>query len=179
MVLLIIISCLFWALSFLAAFRKMLLAPAFSYLGLLTLSFARKDGYALLPVNNTILWSWLGMTVFVMAVTMLQPDVMNRSVRGVAYIIGGAVVGMFIGLLGYSFTYDVSLLYGIMITCTAVGSFLGFLLYTGTPTGRPFAPKSGFFFKYLTAKGFPVAITVMQLGLALVIAIALHNIGSL
>lgn len=179
MVVFIIISCLLWVLSFVAVFRKILVAPALSYLGLLSISFADQGGYPLIPINGTILWGWLAMTVVVMVVTMLQPEAMNSSRRGVAYIFGGAIAGMAIGLLGYTVSYDISLLYGIMVAATVAGAFFGYLLYTRTPDGRSFVPGSGVFFKYLMAKGFPVALTVMQLGVVLVILLALHNIGSL
>ena len=60
---------------------------------------------------------------------------------------------------------------------TVAGVFLGFLLYTRTPQGAPVNLLSGNFFSYLLAKGFPAAITVMQLGVVLVIALALYNIA--
>ena len=43
------------------------------------------------------------------------------------------------------------------------------------PEGAGFGPSSGHFFNYLLAKGFPTAITVMQIGVALVLAIALQK----
>ena len=59
-----------------------------------------------------------------------------------------------------------------MILATVAGICLGFLLYTNTPDGRPVAPRTGHFFKYLLAKGFPTAVTVMQAGVALVLWVA-------
>lgn len=175
----IIISSLLWIASFAALFRKILLAPALSYLALLTLSFASSDGYPLIPVNATILWGWLAMTIVVMVATILQSDAINRSSRGIPYMFVGGIAGMSVGLLGYTVTFDISLLYGIMIACTVAGILLGFLLYTNTPDGRNLRPGSGMFVKYLSAKGFTVAISIMQLGVALVITLAMHNIGSL
>ena len=87
----------------------------------------------------------------------------------------GALVGLAVGLLGFTVSSNISLLYSIMILAVIAGIFLGFLLYTQTPSGRPVGPGSGNFFRYLLAKGFPTAITVMQIGVVLVLIIALNN----
>ena len=63
-----------------------------------------------------------------------------------------------------------------MIVSVIIGIFIGFLMYTRTPDGRPVAPGTGNFFRYLLAKGFPTAITVMQPGVVLVLTIALNTI---
>ncbi|MDE6142491.1 MAG: hypothetical protein K2F94_00270, partial [Muribaculaceae bacterium] len=116
------------------------------------------------------------MTIVVATATMLQPVPLRRASRGMGYIMTGAIAGMAIGLLGFSFASHVSMLYAIMVVATAAGTFFGFLIYTNTPQGRPVGIGSGNFFKYLLAKGFPTAITVMQLGVVLVLLIAINNI---
>lgn len=116
------------------------------------------------------------MTVVVMLATMMQPVAVRRQSRGMGYMIGGAFAGLAVGLLGFTVSSSLSLLYGMMIVGVAAGIFLGFLLYTKTPEGSPVGITSGFFFKYLLAKGFPTAITVMQIGVVLVILVALHNV---
>lgn len=110
-----------------------------------------------------------------MTATLLQPLPLRRSSKGMGYIIVGAIAGMAVGLLGFSYASQVSVLYGIMIAATLAGIFFGFLLYTKTPEGRPVGIGTGNFFKYLLAKGFPTAITVMQIGVVLVLVIALHK----
>ncbi|MCM1365769.1 MAG: hypothetical protein NC201_00825 [Prevotella sp.] len=171
----IILSCLLWCGAFRALFKRMLLAPGLSYLALLALSFAERDGMPLMPINNVILISWLSMTIIVMLIVMIQPNVVRRASRGIGYISIGAVAGMAVGLLGFSISEDITLRYSIMVVATAVGTFLGYIMYTNTPTGRMDRPGHQSFFGYLLAKGFPTAITVMQLGVALVIAIALYQ----
>ena len=172
----IAICCLFFVAAIVALPVKMIAAPACSYIGLVTLSFAKSpEGYPLLPLNGTILTGWLCMTVVVLVATLLQPTAVRDSKRGVGYLTAGAIVGMTVGLLGFSVATAVSMLYGIMVVATAAGTFLGFLLYTNTPAGRPLGIASGNFFRYLLAKGFPTAITVMQIGVALVLLIALYK----
>lgn len=168
----IILSIICWAGSLFLLFRKQLVAPALSYLGLLLLSFARTGDIPYVPINNTILIGWLCMTLVVMLATMLQPPAITAQTRGEGYMLGGALTGMAIGLLGFTFTSSLPLLYGIMIVGTLAGVFFGYLLFTNTPHGAAVGLRSGRFFTYLPAKGFPTAVTVMQIGVALVILVA-------
>lgn len=172
---LIILSCLLWLASFALLRGRQIAAPAVSFAALLCLSFATKNGYQILPINITMLTGWLCMTLVVIFTTFLQPAVVRAQTKGWGYIAGGALAGMAVGLLGSTFSHSVSVLYGIMILATVAGIILGFLLYTRTPDGSPVAPGSGNFFRYLLAKGFPTAITVMQAGVAVVLAIAVYG----
>lgn len=148
-------------------FVKDILAPLSAYLMLLCVYFTR-----LLPLNNTIILTWLCMTVIVMGATMMQPLQMRAQHRGVGYLIVGALAGMAVGLLGFSLATDVSMLYGLMIVGTVAGSFFGYFLYSTTPEGKNVSLRSGHFFSYLLAKGFPVAITVMEIGIVIVLMMA-------
>ena len=168
---LLIASIILWLAAIGMLPGRPILGPAMSYLGLLTLSLCETDGISWLPINSNMLISWLAITLVVMVATMLQPAPVRAQARGMAYIIGGGIVGMAIGLLGYTMTHSVNLLYGIMIIATLVGIFFGFLLYSNTPDGRKIGILSGNFFRYLMAKGFPTAVTLMQIGLVLVLLI--------
>lgn len=173
---LIIIACILFVLALILTVPRILLAPISAYLGLLAISFATNpEGYPLLPINSTILFAWVCMTIVVTVATLLQPAPLRFSRKGVGYMLGGAIAGMAVGLLGFTFITSLSLLYGVMIVATAAGIFFGFMLYTNTPEGRPVALNSGNFFRYLFAKGFPVAITVMQIGVVAVILIAIYR----
>lgn len=175
---LIILSCLLWLGALAMLPKRPLYAPALSYLGLLDISFATFQGNPILPINNTILLTWLCMTIVVMLATLMQPQALKESTHGLGYIIGGALTGMVVGLLGFTFSSNLSLLYGIMVAATIAGVFFGFLMYTNTPQGATLSMRSGRFFNYLLAKGFPTAITVMMIGVVLVITIALYNVPS-
>lgn len=172
---LIIISILCWAAALLLLFRRPFYAPALSYIGLFLISLAKEQGYPLLPLNSTILVGWLCMTIVVMLATMMQPEPVRNAANGVAYMTVGALVGMAVGLLGFTFSSQIAMLYGIMIVATAAGVFFGFMLYSRTPKGSGLGLASGNFFKYLLAKGFPVAITVMMIGVVLTLVLALHG----
>lgn len=172
---LIILSCLLWVGALVALPRYTMLSPGLSYLGLAAISFAKTQGLPLLPFNNTILVSWLCIAVVTMLEVAVQPEPVRRSPRGMIYMTAGAVVGMCVGLLGFTFTPDLPLRYGIMVVATVAGVFFGYLFYTRTPKGAGMALPGPNFFRYLLAKGFPVAITVMQIGVALTLALALYE----
>ena len=90
-------------------------------------------------------------------------------------MLGGGLTGMIIGLLGNSIADSLSLLYGIMVAATAVGVVIGGFLFTNTPDGQKVNIKSGHFLTYLSAKGFPIGITVMQMGIVLVLLLAMKD----
>ncbi len=172
---LIIVSILLWLAGLATLFRRQLLSPAFGYWGLLVLSFAHQGAYPLLPISSGMLWGWLAITVVIMMTVMLQPQSIRSESQGIGYMLGGAVTGLAVGLLGFTITPNLGMLYGIMIVAVAIGVFLGYLVFTRTPQGQNFGPSSGKFFSYLLAKGFPTAVTVMQIGVALVLAVALQK----
>lgn len=176
-VFLLVASIIMWIAALATIPSRPLYSPAFSYLGLLGISFCETAGVPWLPVNNNMLISWLCITVVVMMATMLQPMDIRRQTRGMAYIIGGALVGLAVGLLGFTVSSKIGMLYGIMIVAVMVGIFFGFLLYSNTPDGRAINVNTGSFFRYLTAKGFPAAVTIMQIGLVLVLLIATRSVG--
>lgn len=172
----IIISILLFLAAIVMLPVRMPAAPSLSFAGLLVISLARNArGYPVIPVNTTILLCWFFMTVVVTIATMMQPAPVRDTSRGMGYITTGAIAGMAVGLLGFTTSYRLNMLYSLMIAATSIGTFLGFLFFTNTPDGRAVGIKSGNFFRYLLAKGFPTAITVMQIGVALVIVIALYQ----
>lgn len=174
----IIISILLWLAAIAALVWRPLYGPALSYLGLLAISFAKSGPFQIIPVNGTILTGWLAMTLIVMVATLLQPHEMRDDKAGSGYLIIGALMGMAVGLLGFSVSTALTMLYGIMIVATAAGAFFGFLLFSRTPAGSHYSLSSGKFFPALLAKGFPVAITFMQIGVVLVILLAIYNTPS-
>ncbi|MDE7381974.1 MAG: hypothetical protein K2N03_07615 [Muribaculaceae bacterium] len=174
---LIILSVLLWIGAIVTLPKKALLSPALSFVGLLVISLARRDGFQIIPVNNTILTGWLCMTVVVMLATYMQPVPVRNSARGTGYIIIGGLMGLMLGLLGFTFSSNLSMLYSVMIVGVIAGVFFGFLLFSRTPGGDGINMQSGHFFKYLFAKGFPTAITLMQIGVVLVIVVALNQLN--
>lgn len=173
-VILIVISIICWGGSIFTLFKRPLLSPVLSFIALWVLSFANNDyGLQLLPINNTIIYGWLCMTLVVMLATVLQPAGVVQQTRGVGYMTIGAFVGLAVGLLGYTVIADLSVRYGIMVAAVAVGVVFGYLMFTNTPQGADVSLRSGNFLRYLAAKGFPVAISVMMMGIPAVILVGM------
>lgn len=122
--------------------------------------------------------SWLVMTLIVMMIILLQDPALRVQTRGLGYMTVGSISGLAVGLLGYTLVSSVEGLYSIMACATIAGLFLGYLLFTFTPAGKDVAFNTGRFFKYLLAKGFPVAITIIMMGVAAVIAVMQANLLS-
>lgn len=173
---LIILAILLFGAGIAALYRRIAIAPSLSFLGLLTLGLITHNGYPVLPINMTILTCWFCMTLVVTIIIFMEPAAVRQQMRGMGYIIIGALAGLAIGLLGFTFFDNIMLLYALMVTGVVAGIFLGLLLYSRTPDGSPIGIGSGNFFRYLLAKGFPTAITVMQPGVVLVIVILLNNL---
>lgn len=174
---LVISASLLWVLSLICLYGRQTIAPVLSYVALVALSFMSENGLPLLQINGTMLIGWLCMTLIVTFSSILQPEPVRRQTRGMAYIIGGALTGLAAGLLGFTFCSTPAMLNACMVLGVVAGIFLGFLLYSRTPDGSPLGVGSRRFFSYLLAKGFPAAITVMMLGVALVLVINRYNIS--
>ena len=169
-VLLLILSILFYIGAILLLFRLQYLAPILSFIGLFFMSLSD-----FLPINTPMLLGWLCITLLVSTATYMQPVAIQQQRRGMGYMTIGAIVGMAVGLVAFTSTSMPSLLNGFMILGVVAGTFIGYLMFTKTPQGRQVNIRSGYFYKYLLAKGFPTAKTIMQIGISLVIIVAINN----
>lgn len=168
--LLLILSIICYVGAIILLFRLQYLAPIISFIGLFFMSMSEY-----LPINTAMILGWLCMALLVSSATYMQPIGIQQQRRGMGYMTVGAVAGMAIGLVAFTTTSMPSLLNGFMILGVVVGTYIGFLMFTQTPSGRQVNLKSGNFYKYLLAKGFPTAITVMQIGISLAITVAINN----
>ena len=175
----IVFSCLFFAAGLILLPIRQIASPCCGFMGLLIMSFAKNsEGIPVLPISSSLIIGWLCMTVVVTVATLMQPAAIRDSRKGMGYLLGGSIVGMAIGLLGFTMVPAsyLNALYAIMVVATAAGTFFGYLVYTRTPDGAPGGIASGNFFRYLMAKGFPTALTVMQIGVVLVLLIARYTL---
>lgn len=163
-ILLIIIAILLYCVSAFLLFRKEILGPiaAFLAMGAVYLS-------GLLPMNLNMIITWLCLTLVVSGVSAIQPPALMAQRRGMGYIFIGSIVGLAVGLMGYTFTASISAIYVIMVLAVVVGIFFGYLLFARTPQGEQLRATRNRFFSYLLAKGFPVAIAVSMLGVPLIL----------
>ena len=118
---------------------------------------ARLSGYT--PFSNSTMIYW-GIAVALVALNRyMLPSHIRNSTRGLGYIGGGALAGMFIGLTMYRAS--------TVIIGAAVGAFLGAVAYTRTSHGAVLEFPTSKFFNYLGAKGIPATMAASQLGLIL------------
>ena len=179
MIFLIILASLLWIGAFAAFPRRIILGPPLSCCALILLSLARRNGYPLVPLSSGMTLSWISITLVVMIIIILQNPAIRMQSRGTGYMLIGALAGMAVGLLGYTFSPSSNLLYAIMLIATAAGICLGLLIFSNTPDGRAIAPGPRHLLRYLLAKGFPALVTVGQLGIAAVILIAANGIATI
>lgn len=107
-------------------------------------------------IQMTPLLFWGVALVIVLVIDMLLPADIAKSRQGLGYIGGGAIVGMFVGLLLHS-----------VVLCIVVGALLGTIAYAKTPEGKPLEFPSSKFLSYLCAKGFPVVIAICIIGVSI------------
>lgn len=170
MVISIIFASILYLLGLFLIPKRLVGAPACCFLGLLILSMGRTpEGYPILPLGNGLILGWLFMAVLVTVLTLCQPAPIRHTNKGMMYYLIGSLTGLAIGLLGFTFTNVAGGRYVMMIVSVAAATFMGGLIYARTPDGAPVGLNSGHFFSYLLAKGFPTAISVMELGTALVV----------
>lgn len=132
-------------------FKSKRYAAAVAYL---SLCVAGLIAPAEIPMSPLLFWGVA--LVIVLVLDMLLPIDVAKSRQGLSYIAGGAVVGMFVGLLIPS-----------VVLCTVVGALLGGLAYAKTPEGKLLEFPSSKFLSYLCAKGFPAVIAICIIGVTI------------
>lgn len=163
-ILFIILAVLLYAVCGVLLYKKEALGPVASFLAL-----ASVYASGALPVNMNMLLTWLCLTLVVTGVSAMQPQAVMAQTRGMGYMCLGALAGMAVGLLGYSLTAMPGAIYAMMCLGVVAGTFFGYFLFTRTPLGAGLRDSRSRFVSYLLAKGFPVAIAVMMLGMVLVL----------
>ncbi len=156
---LLVIGSLLLAWATVAVFfpRMMAVIPAFLGMTLLWLGDC-----IILPGSNILFWG--AATILVVINHFLLPRAIRSTGAGVGYISGGALVGLALGLTLYN---QASLIGGAVL-----GAFLGALAFSRTAAGRPMNFPSSKFFNYLGAKGIPAVVALSMIGISLAALIA-------
>lgn len=167
-IVLLVIALALGGAAFWLLWAREAVAPVAAFLALVALFFSD-----LLPLNVNIIITWLALTLITVGVSIMQPPAVMSQRRGVGYMTVGALCGMVLGLTGMTLAVaSLNAVYALMVTGVLVGTFLGYFLYTRTPRGKALSQSRSRFVSYLLAKGFPVAVTVMQLGVVLILWLA-------
>lgn len=110
------------------------------------------------PMPPAILAFWGVATLLVLCIDFLLPRQVTASRAGLAYLGGGSLAGMLVGLI---FSYP------LMIAGAAVGAVLGAMAYSRTPGGKTIKFPSSRFIQYLCAKGLPIIVTICIIGVVM------------
>lgn len=125
--------------------------------GYMAMWAARLSGYT--PFSDTTMLFW-GAAVLIVAINrFLLPAFVRNSSLGLGYIAGAAIAGMAVGLTLYR---PATIIGGAII-----GVFLGAIAFTRTSKGKVLEFPTMKFFNYLGAKGIPAVIAASMAGLIL------------
>lgn len=132
-------------------FKSKRYATAVAYASLTIAALISPAKIEMMPITI-----WGIAVVMVIAIDRLLPVDVAKSRRGLGYLVGGALAGMFIGLV-----------IPAVVICTAAGTILGGIAYAKTPEGKSLEFPSSKFLSYLCTKGFPVVIAICIIGVAI------------
>lgn len=164
---LIILALILMAGSLALLFTKESVAPTAAFLGLAAIYFSGS-----LPMKMNLLLTWMCITLMVTAVSAMQPAPVMAQRRGMGYLTVGGVAGLAVGLACMGVVDSLPGVYATMTAGTLAGIFFGYLVFGRTPAGTALRQSRRRYFSYLLAKGFPVAITLLQIGAAILLAVA-------
>lgn len=119
------------------------------------------------PMPPAILAFWGVAALLVLCIDFLLPRRTVTSQAGLAYLGGGSLAGMLVGLI---FSYP------LMIVGAAAGAVFGAIAYSRTPGGNAIKFPSSQFIQYLCAKGLPVIVTISIIGVVLEIFLMAHHV---
>lgn len=150
--------------GFMAILRPYVPGAVLAYVGLWLLRWS-----GVIHPSAGLLTSWGIIVAVVVVIDLLLPPAVARATNGMAHMGVGGLVGLFVGMTGFSLAWAV--------TGAATGVVLGALAYTRTPGGRSLGFPSSRFFQYLCAKGLPAVVTLGLIGIALLLVVMEHYPG--
>ncbi len=156
MVIWLIIGLLFMASSLFLLIRPYFPSAVTAYAGLWFMKWSH-----IIHTGDWLMTSWGIAVAIVLIIDILQPRQLSCCTNGMVYIGVGAIVGMMVGMTGFSYLW--------MVVGAAVGVIAGGYVYARTPAGKPIGFPSAQFFQYLCAKGLPAIVTVSIIGIAVML----------
>lgn len=157
-VFLIILGIVALVAGFLAIMRPWFPGAPVAYLGLWLLKWA-----GFIHPTVSLLTSWGVIAAIVLGLDLLLPRNVTRATNGMTYMGTGGLVGLFVGMTGFSLAWAV--------VGAAAGVLLGAFAYTRMPGGEGLGFPSARFFQYLCAKGLPAVVTLGIIGIAVLLAV--------
>ena len=144
--------------AFLAILRPYVPGAVLAYAGLWLLKWS-----GFIHPSAGLLASWGVIVVVVLVIDFLLPSSISRATNGMGYMGVGGLVGLFVGMTGFSLAWAVA--------GAAAGVLLGAFAHTRMPGGKALGFPSSRFFQYLCAKGLPAVVTLGLIGIALLLVV--------
>lgn len=150
---------LFAAIWFMLRRQRFSPAAAWIALALLFLTSAK------VPTLSTIGF-WAAAAAIATVINFMLPKSVSESLTGQGYIAGGALAGMFVGMI---------MSQSAMIVGAIAGAFLGAFVFSRTPAGKAILQPFSKFANYVCAKGMSAIITACIIGITINYIILLTN----
>lgn len=157
----IIISLIAVVITILLMLTRQRLAPALAWFSLAILWIADAN----VPRLSTIIF-WAVATAIATTINFMLPDAVVDSRRGQGFISGGALCGMFIGMIINNAT---------LIVGAIIGAFIGSLVFSHTPSGRSILSPTSKFVNYVCAKAMPTIISACTIGVSISYILKLNS----
>ncbi len=136
--------------------------PALAFCGMIAGNLSR---YVTFETETLIFWGIAA--ALATAITLMLPAFVARSQKGVAHIAVGTLAGAAVGMVTETRA-------GI-IGGAIIGAFLGAVIFARTPGGHAMAFPSAKFFNYLGAKGLPIVVTIAITALVVIQLITIQS----
>lgn len=127
-----------------------------TFIAYLSLWMVKWSGVVAVPEVMLIFWGIA--TLLTLVINNSLPRQASKSFAGAAYISGGSLAGMLVGLISS---------YQLMIIGAAVGALFGAMAYSRTPQGNTIKKPASRFIQYVAAKGLPTVITISLIGIVI------------
>lgn len=127
-----------------------------TFIAYLSLWMVKWSGVVAVPEVMLIFWGIA--TLLTLVINNSLPRQASKSIAGAAYISGGSLTGMLVGLISS---------YQLMIIGAAVGALFGAMAYSRTPQGSTIKKPASRFIQYVAAKGLPTIITISLIGIVI------------
>ena len=144
MTFLIVLAIILAVVGIIGSVMPGLPGPPLSWLGMLLVYFADKNGGAPDPMSSTVLLVWLGVTVLVSVLDYVIPTGVTRLAGGHKAASTGAMIGLVAGM----FFTPVGVVMGALL-----GAFLGELMVTDKGVWSAFKAGAGAFLGFILGTG--------------------------
>ena len=128
--------------------------PPLGWVGMLLIYFHNGSNAAGEPMSLTLLFIWLGITIFVSILDYVIPAYLTKVTGGTKYASWGAMIGLFAGML----LPPVGIILGSIL-----GAFLGEMFFAGKDLMTSLKSSAGAFIGFMLGTGLKLIVSGVML----------------